>query len=130
MYRGAYEVTEPSATRGEGPPCGRCFRRAQRCLSVQQIVTDPESGKRLHQGADGESPQDGQQGFFASSEAERVGFRLLLAIKPLRGATRMISISDRVRGMTVEEAYYWFNSTITTRARRVQRVIPLLVAQE
>ena len=32
---------------------------------------------------------------------------LFLAVKPLRKVARMTSISEQVRGMTDEEAYYW-----------------------
>jgi hypothetical protein len=69
---------------------------------------------------------------FALAEAQGVRLALLfLAVKPLRKVARMATISDQVRGMTDEEAYYWFSkSTAATTARRAQRAMRVLLAEE
>ena len=73
-----------------------------------------------------------RQAPFALTEAQgvRLGL-LLLAVKPLRKVTRMTSISEQVRAMTDEEVYYWFSkSTSSTTARRAQRAMRVLLAEE
>ena len=56
---------------------------------------------------------------------------LFLAVKPLRKVTRMASISEQVRGMADEEAYYWFSkATDGATARRAQRAMRVLLAEE
>jgi hypothetical protein len=69
---------------------------------------------------------------FALSEPAGVRLGLLfLAVKPLRKVARMSSISEQVRAMTDEEAYYWFSkSTGVGTARRAQRAMRLLLAEE
>ena len=69
---------------------------------------------------------------FALDEAQGVRLGLLfLAVKPLRKVIRMTSISEQVRGMTDEEAYYWFSKTTTAAtARRAQRAMRVLLAEE
>jgi hypothetical protein len=43
----------------------------------------------------------------------------------------MTSISEQVRGMTDEEAYYWFSKTTAAKtARRAQRALRVLFAEE
>ena len=73
-----------------------------------------------------------RQAPFALDEAQGVRLGLLfLAVKPLRKVIRMTSISEQVRGMTDEEAYYWFSKTTsTTTARRAQRAMRVLLAEE
>jgi hypothetical protein len=69
---------------------------------------------------------------FALTETQgvRLGL-LLLAVKPLRKVARMTSISEQVRAMTDEEAYYWFSkSTPAATARRAQRALRVLLAEE
>src|SRR4051812_28215175 len=69
---------------------------------------------------------------FSLSEAQgvRLGL-LLLAVKPLRKVVRMSSIADQVRGMTDEEAYYWFSKTTDAKtAQRGQRAFRVLLAEE
>lgn len=65
---------------------------------------------------------------------EALGVRLgllFLAVKPLRKVDRMSSISSQVHGMTEEEAYYWFSkSTAASTARRAQRAMRVLLAEE
>ncbi len=73
-----------------------------------------------------------RQAPFALTEEQgvRLGL-LLLAVKPLRKVTRMTSISEQVRAMTDEEAYYWFSkSTMARTARRAQRAMRVLLAEE
>jgi hypothetical protein len=65
---------------------------------------------------------------------EPIGVRLgllFLAVKPLRKVARMTAISEQVRAMAEEEAYYWFSkSTAATTARRAQRAMRVLLAEE
>jgi hypothetical protein len=65
---------------------------------------------------------------------ESLGVRLgllFLAVKPLRKTNRMGDISEQVRGMTDEEAYYWFSKTTSTKTgRRAQKAMRLLLADE
>lgn len=73
-----------------------------------------------------------RQAAFELAEAQgvRLGL-LLLAVKPLRKVGRMTSISSQVQGMTEEEAYYWFSkSTAAGTARRAQRAMRVLLAEE
>ena len=47
---------------------------------------------------------------FALSEEQGVRLGLLMpAVKPLRKTARMSDVSEHIRGMTAEEAYYWFS---------------------
>ncbi len=73
-----------------------------------------------------------RQAPFSLAEAPGVRLGLLfLAVKPLRKVARMTSISEQVRGMTDEEAYYWFSkSTAAATARRAQRAMRVLLAEE
>jgi hypothetical protein len=73
-----------------------------------------------------------RQAPFILTEAQGVRLGLLfLAVKPLRKVARMTNISEQVRGMTDEEAYYWFSkATSATAARRAQRALRVLLAQE
>lgn len=73
-----------------------------------------------------------RQAPFELNEAQGVRLGLLfLAVKPLRKVTRMTSISEQVRGMTDEEAYYWFSkTTAAATARRAQRAMRVLLAEE
>jgi hypothetical protein len=73
-----------------------------------------------------------RQAPFALSEAQGVRLGLLfLAVKPLRKVARMTSISEQVRAMTDEEAYYWFSkTTATATGRRAQRALRVLLAEE
>jgi hypothetical protein len=65
---------------------------------------------------------------------EALGVRLgllFLAVKPLRKAARMSEISERVRAMTDEEAYYWFSKTTDNGiGRRCQKALRILLANE
>jgi hypothetical protein len=65
---------------------------------------------------------------------EELGVRLgllFLAVKPLRKVTRMGEISEHVRAMTEEEAYYWFSKTTTSEAgRRAQKALRILLSRE
>jgi hypothetical protein len=61
---------------------------------------------------------------------EEVGVRLgllFLAIKPLRRLDRIITISQTVRHMEAEEAYYWFSKCsrpdLSRRACRAMRIL-------
>ncbi|OJW08008.1 MAG: hypothetical protein BGO49_20680 [Planctomycetales bacterium 71-10] len=66
--------------------------------------------------------------------AEGLGVRLgllLLAVKPLRKASRMADVSDQIQGMSEEEAYYWFSKATHPRAaRRSQKALRILIAEE
>ena len=65
---------------------------------------------------------------------ESLGVRLgllFLAVKPLRKTSRMGDISEQVRGMTDEEAYYWFSKATSAKTgRRAQKAMRLLLAEE
>ena len=69
---------------------------------------------------------------FALSEEQGVHLGLLmLAVKPLRKTSRMSDVSEHVRGMTAEEAYYWFSKvTDTGQGRRSQKALRILLAKE
>jgi hypothetical protein len=73
-----------------------------------------------------------RQAPFALEETQGVRLGLLfLAVKPLRKVARMTSISEQVDGMTDEEAYYWFSKTTAAlSARRAQRALRVLLAEE
>lgn len=73
-----------------------------------------------------------RQAPFELAEAQGVRLGLLfLAVKPLRKVDRMSSISSQIQGMTDEEAYYWFSkSTAASTARRAQRAMRVLLAEE
>jgi hypothetical protein len=65
---------------------------------------------------------------------EELGVRLgllMLAVKPLRKTSRMSDVSEHVRGMTDEEAYYWFSKvTDAGQGRRSQKALRILLAKE
>ncbi|GIW55577.1 MAG: hypothetical protein KatS3mg082_1981 [Nitrospiraceae bacterium] len=65
---------------------------------------------------------------------EELGVRLgllFLAVKPLRKVSRITEISEQVRGMAVEEAYYWFSKTTDHGSgRRSQKALRILLARE
>ncbi len=73
-----------------------------------------------------------RQAPFELTEAQGVRLGLLfLAVKPLRKVVRMTSISEQVREMTEEEAYYWFSKALGAKtARRAQRAMRVLLAEE
>jgi hypothetical protein len=66
--------------------------------------------------------------------SEELGVRLgllMLAVKPLRKTARMSDVSEHVRGMTAEEAYYWFSKVTDGRqGRRSQKALRILLARE
>ena len=66
--------------------------------------------------------------------SEELGVRLgllMLAVKPLRKTSRMSDVSEHVRGMTAEEAYYWFSKvTDAGQGRRSQKALRILLAKE
>jgi len=69
---------------------------------------------------------------FALSEelGVRVGL-LMLAVKPLRKTARMSDVSEHIRGMAAEEAYYWFSKvTDAHQSRRSQKALRILLAKE
>ena len=65
---------------------------------------------------------------------EEAGVRLglmMLAVRPLRKASRMSDISERIQAMAEEEAYYWFSkSTDNGIGRRCQKAMRILLAKE
>ncbi len=65
---------------------------------------------------------------------EETGVRLgllLLAVKPLRKTSRIEQISNAIRNMGVEEAYYWFSRcTADESKRRSQKALRILQASE
>ncbi|MCD6328570.1 hypothetical protein J7M28_13590 [bacterium] len=69
---------------------------------------------------------------FALDEEAGVRLGLLfLAVKPLRKTTRIEHISNAVRNMGVEEAYYWFSRcTADESKRRSQKALRILQASE
>jgi len=66
--------------------------------------------------------------------SEELGVRLgllMLAVKPLRKTSRMSDVSEHVRGMTAEEAYYWFSKVTDAKlGRRSQKALRILLAKE
>ena len=65
---------------------------------------------------------------------EAVGVRLglvLMAVKPLTRQKRVEAISDGIRQMPLEEAYYWYSKcTAADTAERAQRALRILLADE
>ena len=65
---------------------------------------------------------------------EEAGVRLgllFLAVKPITKMSRVEAISDGVRAMTSEEAYYWYSKcTIGSTADRAQKALRVLLADE
>jgi len=56
---------------------------------------------------------------------------LMLAVKPLRKASRMTDISEQVQAMAEEEAYYWFSKATDKHVgRRSQKAMRILLAKE
>lgn len=66
--------------------------------------------------------------------SEELGVRLgllMLAVKPLRKTARMAEVSEHIRAMTPEEAYYWFSKvTDASQGRRSQKALRILLAKE
>jgi len=66
--------------------------------------------------------------------AEEPGVRLgllMLAVKPLRKTSRMTDISEQIRSMTEEEAYYWFSKATDAHVgRRCRKAMRILLARE
>jgi hypothetical protein len=68
-------------------------------------------------------------------DAVRLGL-LFQAVKPLRKASRIESLSEHVRSMEPEEVLYWFAKTASSvsmessSARRAQRALRILMAEE
>jgi hypothetical protein len=65
---------------------------------------------------------------------EAVGVRLglvFLAVKPLSKLRRVEAISQGIRQMPLEEAYYWYSKcTATDTAERAQKALRMLLAAE
>jgi len=56
---------------------------------------------------------------------------LFLALKPLTKVSRMEAIAAGLRGMSAEEAYYWFSKCAAREhARRAQQALRILLAGE
>lgn len=74
----------------------------------------------------------GRKAPFLLTEEQGVRLGLLmLAVKPLRKASRMSEISEQVQSMASEEAYYWFSkSTDHGAGRRSQKAMRILLAKE
>jgi len=63
-------------------------------------------------------------------EGVRLGL-LFLAVKPLRKLSRIERIADRIRGMELEELYYWYSkSTAQHEGPRAQKAFRILIAEE
>jgi hypothetical protein len=69
--------------------------------------------------------------FLPSEEAGvRLGL-LFLAIKPITKMNRVEAISQGLRAMTSEEAYYWYSKcTAGPTAERAQKALRMLLAEE
>lgn len=69
---------------------------------------------------------------FSLDEEQGVRLGLLfMAVKPLRKYRRMETISERMRNMGSEEAYYWFSKcTSGNHPRRARRSFRILEARE
>jgi len=66
----------------------------------------------------------------AEEPGVRIGL-LMLGVKPLRKTSRMTDISEQIRSMTDEEAYYWFSKTTdANHGRRCRKAMRILLAQE
>jgi hypothetical protein len=64
---------------------------------------------------------------------EAAGVRLaliLLATRPLVKWQRVERIAAGIDGMTIEETYYWYAKCVGSDARRAQRSLRLLLAEE
>lgn len=66
--------------------------------------------------------------------SEELGVRLgllMLAVKPLRKSSRMTDISEQIRAMASEEAYYWFSKMTDHQVgRRSQKAMRILLSRE
>ncbi len=63
-------------------------------------------------------------------EGVRLGV-LLLAVKPLRKLARIEAISERIRGMELEELYYWYSKSTAERdGHRARKAFRILIAEE
>ena len=69
---------------------------------------------------------------FRLGEADGVRLGLLfLAVKPLRKLARMERISERIRGMELEELYYWYSKcTAAQDGLRARKAFRILNAEE
>ena len=66
----------------------------------------------------------------AEEPGVRIGL-LMLGVKPLRKTSRMTDISEQIRSMTEEEAYYWFSKVTDTHVgHRCRKAMRILLAQE
>lgn len=63
-------------------------------------------------------------------EGVRLGV-LFMAVKPLRKLSRIEAISERIRGMELEELYYWYSKSTAERdGHRAQKAFRILIAEE
>jgi hypothetical protein len=123
---------EPAATRdpaegnGHWPLVVQAWGTPLKSVMDQVLAALKEAGYRTT------DLSRSRQAPFALREAQGVRLGLLfLAVKPLRKVARMTSISEQVQGMTDEETYYWFSKTTAAlTARRAQRAMRLLLADE
>jgi hypothetical protein len=126
LYRRPVSGRDPTESNGHWPLVVQTWGTPLQSVMDQVLATLKEAGYRAT------DLSRSRQAPFALSEAQGVRLGLLfLAVKPLRKVTRMTSISEQVRGMTDEEAYYWFSKTTTAiTARRAQRAMRVLLAEE
>ena len=123
---------EPSAGRGRDEGGGDWPLVVQTWGTPLKSVIDQVLAVLREAGYRASDLSRARQAPFALAEAQgvRLGL-LLLAVKPLRKVARMSSISGQVQGMTEEEAYYWFSkATASSSARRAQRAMRVLLAEE
>ncbi len=73
-----------------------------------------------------------RQAPFALREDDGVRLGVLfLAVKPLRKLARIEAISEHIRGMELEELYYWYSkSTAQHNGRRARKAFRILIAEE
>lgn len=66
----------------------------------------------------------------AEEEGVRLGL-LFTALKPLRKASRIEAVAERVGRMEAEEMYYWFSKVTAERdGRRAARALRILLSEE
>ena len=124
-----YRLPARSESRSDGGPWQFVVRVQgvpMRAVMDQILVTIKQAGYR---------PTDlarNRKVPFALSEelGVRVGL-VMLAVKPLRKTSRMSDVSEHIRGMTAEEAYYWFSKVMDGKlGRRSQKALRILLAKE
>jgi hypothetical protein len=109
------------------------FQRVVRIWGApQKAITDHIIGALKKSGYNATSLSPKRKKPFELEEEQGVRLGLLfMAVKPLRKYNRMEAISNRMRNMGSEEAYYWYSKcTSGENPRRSRRSFRILEAKE